>query len=359
MILRLLINVLSLLFLSGCTYSQNPVNLTFATWGSATEINILKDIIADFEENNPDIKIVLQHIPQNYFKKLHLLFASGSEPDVVLINNQNIPTYAEYLLSLKEVSTRGYYPNSIVALSYQGELKAIPRDISTLAMYYNKNLVSPKQNWTYQDLLNDGAILRTEKKYAIALEQDLFYLYPFLLAFGDKLEKLTPKNILAQNGTKFFRSLSLDYHYAPQISELGMATPAECFLNQKCAYYLSGRWMSPKLYDVATFPWGVVEMPLGYSGNAVPCDATGWGISKRSVHVNESVRFIKYLSSNESLAKMSRTGLIVPARISVAEATVDSAVFLNLARKSSPITYPPKYDKYRDKINQELKIESR
>ena len=39
----------------------------------------------------------------NYFQKLHLLFASNMEPDVVLINNQNIPVYSKFLTNLEEI----------------------------------------------------------------------------------------------------------------------------------------------------------------------------------------------------------------------------------------------------------------
>jgi multiple sugar transport system substrate-binding protein len=70
------------------------INLHFSSWGSESEINILKPILADFEKENPQIKIDFMHIPQNYFQKIHLLFASNTAPDVIFINNQYLPIYA-------------------------------------------------------------------------------------------------------------------------------------------------------------------------------------------------------------------------------------------------------------------------
>ena len=39
--------------------------IQFTSWGSKSEIEILKPILADFEKKNPDIKVEFIHIPQN------------------------------------------------------------------------------------------------------------------------------------------------------------------------------------------------------------------------------------------------------------------------------------------------------
>ena len=61
--------------------------LQFASWGSKSEVAIIKPILAEFARENPEIKIDFMHIPQNYFQKIHLLFASNTAPDVIFINN--------------------------------------------------------------------------------------------------------------------------------------------------------------------------------------------------------------------------------------------------------------------------------
>ena len=128
------------LFLSGCTsQTESSVTLKFSTWGSASEMSILKPIIDDFEKQNPSINIELMHIPQNYFQKIHLLFASNLAPDVIFINNLNLPVYANHLEPL-ELSTDMYYQQPVAALSYNGRLLAVPRDVSNLLIYYNKDL---------------------------------------------------------------------------------------------------------------------------------------------------------------------------------------------------------------------------
>ena len=47
----------TMIFLSGCTQKSQDTIIQFASWGSKSEIDILKPILNDFEKSNPDIKI--------------------------------------------------------------------------------------------------------------------------------------------------------------------------------------------------------------------------------------------------------------------------------------------------------------
>ena len=103
MLKKLVLILLSAFLLTGCSSKNLDKNVvTFSSWGSITEVEVLKKIISDFEQENPNIKIQFLHIPQNYFQKLHLLFASSTAPDVVFINNLNLPIYEKYLEDLSE-----------------------------------------------------------------------------------------------------------------------------------------------------------------------------------------------------------------------------------------------------------------
>ena len=96
MLKRLIILLFIPLLLCGCN-KDNRTEITFSSWGSVTEVGILNKIIKDFEEENPDIRINFIHIPQNYFQKIHLLFASSQAPDVIFLNNLYLPLYASKL----------------------------------------------------------------------------------------------------------------------------------------------------------------------------------------------------------------------------------------------------------------------
>ena len=94
MLKKIVLSLLIPLFLSGCSVNKDVQEITFSSWGSISEVQILKKLISDFESENPGTKINFQHIPQNYFQKLHLLFASNTAPDVIFNNNLYLPLYA-------------------------------------------------------------------------------------------------------------------------------------------------------------------------------------------------------------------------------------------------------------------------
>ena len=92
MIKKILITLgVTSMILLGANFITKPVDtrdvIQFASWGSKSEVEIIKPILKDFEKENPSIKIDFMHIPQNYFQKIHLLFASNTAPDVIFINN--------------------------------------------------------------------------------------------------------------------------------------------------------------------------------------------------------------------------------------------------------------------------------
>ena len=127
--------------LCGCSQKDNHTTIEFASWGSKSEIDILKPILNDFEKANPDIKVNFMHIPQNYFQKIHLLFASNTAPDVIFIINLYLPIYANAkLLEELQVPQNEYYQQALQALSWNGKLYAIPRDVSNFVVFYNKDL---------------------------------------------------------------------------------------------------------------------------------------------------------------------------------------------------------------------------
>jgi multiple sugar transport system substrate-binding protein len=329
---------------------DSRVSLQFASWGSESEISILKPILADFEKENPDIKIDFMHIPQNYFQKIHLLFASNTAPDVIFINNQYLPIYANSGrledLTNYDFEFDKFYQKSLETLSWHGNIYAIPRDISNLVIYYNKDIFDkysipyPKDDWTFDEFLKTAQKLtHLPNIYGISFEDEPYFFLPYLTSFGVKdFSKFEDENF--QKGLKFYADLRNKYHVAPRKEESASATMAQMFLQGRLGMHLSGRWLVPKYRQEASFDWDVVSFPKG----VVPMDSSGWAISKSSKHKQDAARLIKYLSSKTSSEKFTESGLIVPARVDVATSKAfldtkkpqNSQVFLSVVETSIP-----------------------
>ncbi len=363
-----------LIFLGVCSKKKDgaeKITVQFASWGSESEIRILKPILADFEKENPKIKVDFLHIPQNYFQKIHLLFASNMAPDIIFINNQSLPVYAnagvlEDLTNYKDFDYNDFYDKSVKALSYKGKIYAVPRDISTLVIFYNKDIFDkygvkyPKNNWTYDEFLATAQKLtHLPEIFGVSFEEEPLFYLPYLMSFGE-VNIPDFESSKTQIGLKKYADLRKKYHVAPLKTESASASMAQMFLQGRLAMQLSGRWLVPKYRQDANFNWDIVAFPSGTFGSITPVDASGWAIAKTSKHKAESATLIKYLSSKKSIERLTQSGLIVPARVDVAESKVfldnkspqNAKVFLKSVVNSVPTPVSVDYKEKMDELKQ-------
>lgn len=350
--LKYLAILLVLFLLCGCTPKESRTVVQFASWGSKSEVDILKPMLADFEKQNPDIKVDFMHIPQNYFQKIHLLFASNTAPDVIFINNLYLPVYANFLEEMPR--TDDFYPQALDAMSYNGKLYAIPRDVSNLVIFYNKDLFDknkvpyPSNDWTFADFLKTAQRLTNTDCFGVSFEEEPLFYLPYLMSNGGGFYEINSKE--SRDAVQFYANLRKKYHVAPLKSESASATMGQMFLQGRIAMYLSGHWMVPKLTEDATFAWDVTQFPKGTNGSIVPLDASGWAVTKSSKHKQEALKLVDYLSSKESSGKFKTSGLIVSARKDVPES---SKVFANAIKTSRPTPVKPDYRELLDKIKKD------
>lgn len=361
---RILLFLLCIILLCGCTPKDNRTTIQFSSWGSKSEIDILKPILADFEQKNPDIKIDFMHIPQNYFQKIHLLFASNTAPDVIFINNLYLPLYADANLLEELTITDDFYPQASQALSWKGKPYAIPRDISNLVIYYNKDMFNqkglkyPNENWTFNDFLKTAQKLTDKNTFGISFEEEPLFYLPYLMSKGGGILPDQINLPESQNAINFYADLRKKYHVAPLKSESASATMAQMFIQERIGMYLSGRWMVPKLREDCRFDWDIVQFPKGAKGSIVQTDASGWAISKSSKHKPEAIRLVNYLSSKEACEKFSQSGLIVPARKDVSiqdnKKPQHSKIFTDIIKTSKPTPVTTNYREITDKLKKDL-----
>lgn len=355
--------------------TQEKDTINFYSWGSQSEISILKEILKDFE-NETKLKVNFIHIPQNYFQKLHLLFASNSKIDVITINNQYIKTYinADLLIDLNEhIEKDIFYEIALNAFKNKNGIYAIPRDISNLVLYVNKDILK-KRNIAYKTKLSS---LNELQEYAKALtfnntfginseENSLFWIY-YLAANGggvlsDNGEKVILKNKESIDAINFYSDLINKYNIAPTKAQIGSMTTAQMFINEKLSMYLGGRWLIPKFREAISFDWDIIEFPSS-KDNKTYIDASGWAISKKTKNVENSIKLIKYLSSEKSIERFSKSGLIVPARKDIAMKYIKSdknkkpkhsEIFIDMLSNAKPTPVNKNYNKINDILNEEI-----
>jgi len=377
------------LIVCGCSNPQNNVKtISFSTWGSQSEITTVKNLIKEFEKENPNIKVKLIHIPDNYFQKLHLLIASNLAPDVIFINNLNAPIYIDankfedlssYLSNSEKISKEDFIQKSLMPLSKDNKIYAIPRDISTLVVYYNKDLFFkylgsiPNENWTQEEFLkiaqkltrdidNDGKI----DIFGFGFEKKSLYWLPFLLSNGGGILDDNSSHIILNNrnslsSLQFYSDLRNKYHVAPKADEQSSLTTSQMFMQGKVAMHLCGRWCSLTYKKNKDLNWDILPFPKGEKGSIITMDASGWAISSSSNFKNEAWAFIEFMNSNKSMEYMTKDGLIIPSNKSVAysqtflQAPPDNAkIFLSTIDTAIPTSTCVKYTEINDVLDENL-----
>ena len=368
--------VLLLLYIPHIKNKENNI-IRFSSWGSQSETAILKNIIKEYEKKY-GIRIEFIHIPQNYFQKIQLLFASGLEPDVIFINNQNIRMYikANLLEDLSPyINTNDFYDEALNCFKYKDGIYAIPRDISTLVLYYNKKILKEskinieeklKDLKTFTEILKK---LHNENHFSINYETDsLFWTY-YLASTGGGILSDDGKNLIINNeksiaAIKLYTDLINLYKVMPSKGQIGSKTTAQMFINEELAMYLGGRWMVPKFREVINFDWDIMEFPSS-DNNKLYADASGWAISKNSKNKKAAIEFIKFISNENSLKELAKTGLIIPANKKAAEWTINndknkapahSEIFIKMLKNTKPTPVNENYASINDIIKERIEL---
>lgn len=356
-----LLVVVLIVTLSGCA-KKNTEEIQFMTWGSSTEMGIIKPIVDEYNKTH-DIKVKLMHVPQNYFQKLHILFASGLAPDVIFINNLYMPIYqkAGLLEDLTDlINKNDYYKNALSTLSVNDKIYAIPRDVSNMVIFYNKDLLNKSDvkisdNWNTKDFFTISKKLKKNNKYGFCMEFEPGYWENFVSTENKPIflnEKITLKEEESINTIQNIADLINKESLSPNKEQLAITPCAQLFLQQKTPFFISGRWSVPKIEAEKTFEYDVASFPSGGSKYYIPLNASGWAISKNSKHKDAAIDFVKYLSSDENIEKITESGLITPAKKKVANSHSfkNGKVYIDIIEKSTPNIVPSDYNVKIDKI---------
>src|SRR5690625_3324734 len=125
----------------------------------------LDQMIAAFEEINPDIKVKVELAPfDDYFTKLQTRIDGNDAPDVFELNYENFVQYASRgtLADLTEFSEKDedidpspLNEQAFKAYQYDGKQYGMVESFSNVVMFYNKDLLDeagldyPTADWTW------------------------------------------------------------------------------------------------------------------------------------------------------------------------------------------------------------------
>ncbi|WP_297989371.1 extracellular solute-binding protein [Anoxybacillus sp.] len=355
--------VIFMLVLAGCSEKttekgstekgDEKITLTFMhLWpaGSSKQHNmIVNEIIKEFEEQNPNVK-VKQEILENeqYKNKLKVLGASNELPDIGMTWAAGfLEPYAKggLFAPLDDLLDGGLRNNFVSGTTepyaLDGKTYALPLELNITPIYYNKgifekyNLEAPK---TYEEFKRVVQVLVDNGVAPIALGNkdrwtgSMWYMY-----LADRIGGAdTLKNAI--NGSGTFEDPSL-VQAAEEIQQLvkmkafikgfnGLSNDeakAE-FTNEKAAMYLMGTWDLPQFTTnedvpkefrekVGFFKFPTVEGGKGNIDSWVGGPGVGLFVSENSKHKEEAKQFVKFFVEKWGERSVTRAGVIPATKV--------------------------------------------
>lgn len=326
---------------SGSDGDFSGQTLTIGAWGgNDAESAALDQVIADFEEKTGatvDLKIYT-----DYNTQIQADFIAKTAPDAFYIDGSMFPFYSNLgvmePLDPAEFETDKYYENLIDAFTAEdGTIYCIPKDVSTLATYYNTDIldsvgVSPDDIPTaledYKAFLTDlqeklDAEYGEGQVAAMTYNQDLSRNMYILEADGDSLIDDEGNSQMSQDGIVKNLEFMIDLVQAgvwKTPADLGLGWNGEAFGSGKAAIMEEGNWVYVTLKNDYGVNFGVKEMPT-YKGTQYSMAYTvGWGISAASEKKDLAKEWIKYATGTEGMATWCSGAGCLPSRADVAEA---------------------------------------
>ena len=349
--------LLGLLFLlAACGSDPSPVS--FLVFGDAPEFAAYQALVAAFKESQPGVDVTLSHIPSqsDYRTRLATDFAAGSPPDVSLLNYRRVGAFAAadqleplgpYLDESNLIAREDFYPITLESFTWGGELICIPQNISSLVVYYNRDLFTaagvpePADDWTWDDFLAAAQTLTRDldgdgmtDQYGAGVEASLYRISPFVWQNGGRIVD-DPANPSQLGLTREPSLVALEWFVALQ-TEHGVVPNREAeasidsetrFINGTTAMYLNSRRGTPTYRESAAFDWDVAPLPRGVQAAGV-LHSDAYCLSAAAANKDAAWEFIEFANSPEGQTIIARSGRTVPSLIGVAEseAFLDPAV---------------------------------
>ncbi len=328
--------------------SGETVRINLAIQGEdRNELGLYNELARKCEEANPNIDINVDWLPWDAFEtKIKTGFAADNPPDVFWLWINNMPFFSTRgkLLDLTPYIERdnfsldNFYKTTMDAYRYNDGVYAIPRETSTVVLYYNKDLFDeagvpyPDENWTFQTY-QEAAQKLTKKDAAGNITQfgsstlgDPFKLWGLIWSNGGdvmdetklKCAMNTPETIEA---IQWVADLSNVHHVAPTAGESAGMSEEQLFLSGKVAMFLSGRWSTLTLWNAENAPrWDIAPIPAASKElRKTRTSAGSHAIAAETKNPDEAWEVVKCLSSEEAFKFFTELGVIIPAYIPVAE----------------------------------------
>lgn len=294
-------------------------------WGLWEDDVVVSSIIAEYELNNPDVKInYVKQSKEDYRERLTSAFAQGAGPDIYRFHNTWLPMFKQ---ELDKVPANVYsssdfasvfYPTAVSDLTLGSSVVGIPLEYDGLALYINEEIFekagkSTPLTWnelrqTARELtIKDIGGTITQSGVALGRTENIDHwpeiLGLMMLQNGVDLTK--PTGQLAEDALNFYTIFGI----SDGVWDATLPPSTVMFASGKLAMYFGPSWrafeirqQNPNLrFKTVALP----QLPKTEANEADVTYSSYWveGVWARSTKKEAAWNFLKYLSSKQTLEK--------------------------------------------------------
>jgi multiple sugar transport system substrate-binding protein len=322
---------------------------SFMVFGDPEEIQAFRNVIAAYENEKPDVdvKMIEASDRDDLIARLSTSFAAGTPPDLFLLNYR---FYAQFAARdvLEPIEDRvddsdvfqqdDFYEEAMSAFRFNDTLTCLPQNISSLVVYYNKDLFQeagvafPKEGWSWDDMVATAKKLTKDSNgdgkpevHGLGIEASLIRIAPFVWSNGgevvDDVENPTHFTLdspEAQVALERFLQLHATDKVTPNEEEVESEDDETRFQNGRLAMVLSSRRATPTFRTIQKFDWDIAALPQ-HKEQAGILHSDAYCLTKASENKDAAWSFMEYALGPEGAPIVAESGRTVPSLKSVAE----------------------------------------
>ncbi|HEY9649865.1 MAG TPA: ABC transporter substrate-binding protein [Coleofasciculaceae cyanobacterium] len=337
--------LLVVLTLTACRRSGETVTtITLSGWQSSPiEKQRIEQVLKRFESTYPHVKVKYEIIADQYMDVIKTRLIGDAAPDVfyldafeapLLMTNEVLEPLDNYIT--EDFDLADFEPSLLEAFKEKSKIYGLPKDFSTLALFYNKqafnqaNLTEPPRTW---DALRDYSKQLTfdknrdgrRERYGLGIAPELARQYFMLKAFGGRLiDEKGYASFASSDSLKGLQLVIEQYRKdrsSAQPSDVGTSSGSEMFGQGKVAMVIEGSWAIPYLKE--TFPnidFATAEVPSVGGKPGTMAYTVAYVMNKKAKHKDAAWKLIAYLTGKDGMKAWATEGQVLPSRKSVLSA---------------------------------------
>lgn len=330
--------------------TSGPVTVQYLGRGSAGEEEIYRTLIKDLENRYPNVKVDINWAGTGgadlIAEKMTALLAAGTPPDTFWAHSASTLDFADQkvLVDLtpytkeKGFDLGGYYQGPVDDFRWENQLLALPRETSSLVMFYNKQLFAESgvkeltADSTWNDWLEAARKLTRDTEngrlFGTFASGGNFNMFQMIWQNGGEI--MNPQRMqalldqpAALEAAQFIVDMRVKHRVSPMTSDYQGQSLGQFMIAGRLATNTTNQSFALDLQRANPFQWDVVAVPKNKVKTYAQA-SSGHGITRASKQPAAAWQLVKWLAGEEASQLYAARGLVIPALAKVTESDVFS-----------------------------------